>query len=134
MLITGPVGAGKSTLLTAMLGEVPQLFGSLELLGSVAYCPQMPWILTGTIQHNITFGDTFQQEKFDQVVQACCLAPDFRQMNKGAETIIGERGITLSGGQKARISLARAAYSASWLCILSICNFLVMFGLTEKPS
>ena len=92
VLVTGPVGAGKSTLLSAILGEVPQLLGSVELLGSVAYCSQIPWILQGTVQHNITFGETFDEERFSQVVEACCLTPDLRQLANGADTVIGERG------------------------------------------
>lgn len=118
VLVTGPVGAGKSTLLSAILGEVPQLLGSVELLGSVAYCSQIPWILQGTVQHNITFGETFDEERFSQVVEACCLTPDLRQLANGADTVIGERGINLSGGQKARIGLARAAYSQASLYLL----------------
>ncbi|CAK9068911.1 unnamed protein product [Durusdinium trenchii] len=118
VLVTGPVGSGKSTLLSSILGEVPQLAGALELLGSVAYCAQIPWILQGTVQHNITFGDVYDAERFSQVVDACSLAPDLRQLSNGADTVIGERGITLSGGQKARISLARAAYSQASVYLL----------------
>lgn len=118
VLVTGPVGAGKSTLLSAILGEIPQLLGTVELLGSVAYCSQIPWILQGTVQHNITFGETFDEERFSQVVEACCLTPDLRQLANGADTVIGERGINLSGGQKARIGLARAAYSQASVYLL----------------
>eukprot|EP00438_Fugacium_kawagutii_P029859 Skav235138 [mRNA] locus=scaffold321:411514:413166:- [translate_table: standard] len=70
VLVTGPVGAGKSTLLAAILGEVPQSTGCLELLGSTAYCAQIPWILQGTVQHNITFGEHYDADEFSQVVQA----------------------------------------------------------------
>lgn len=118
VLVTGPVGAGKSTLLSAILGEVPQVIGTLELLGSIAYCSQIPWILHGTVQHNITFGESYDEGKFSRVIEACSLAPDLRQLANGAGTIIGERGINLSGGQKARISLARAAYSGASVYLL----------------
>ncbi len=92
VLVTGPVGAGKSTLLSAILGEVPQVIGTLELLGSIAYCSQIPWILHGTLQHNITFGESYDEGKFSRVIEACSLAPDLRQLANGAGTIIGERG------------------------------------------
>lgn len=117
-LITGPVGCGKSTLLSAILGEVPQLAGRIELLGSVAYCAQIPWLLHGTVQDNITFGKRYDEEKFSKVVDVCSLRPDLALLQDGQATIIGERGVNLSGGQKARVSLARAGYSDASLYLL----------------
>eukprot|EP00931_Biecheleriopsis_adriatica_P029201 TRINITY_DN17370_c0_g1_i1.p1 TRINITY_DN17370_c0_g1~~TRINITY_DN17370_c0_g1_i1.p1 ORF type:complete len:1189 (+),score=219.29 TRINITY_DN17370_c0_g1_i1:514-3567(+) len=118
VFVCGPVGAGKSTLLSAFLGEVPQHSGRVELLGSVAYCAQVSWILHGTVRENIIFGREYNEEQFQKVVQVCALEHDLQQLKDGASTIIGERGINLSGGQKARISLARAAYSAASVLLL----------------
>ncbi|CAE7946758.1 Abcc2, partial [Symbiodinium sp. KB8] len=105
-------------LLSAILGEVPQLAGRIELLGSVAYCAQIPWLLHGTVQDNITFGKRYDEEKFSKVVDVCSLRPDLALLQDGQATIIGERGVNLSGGQKARVSLARAAYSDASLYLL----------------
>eukprot|EP00931_Biecheleriopsis_adriatica_P003833 TRINITY_DN105594_c0_g1_i1.p1 TRINITY_DN105594_c0_g1~~TRINITY_DN105594_c0_g1_i1.p1 ORF type:complete len:1434 (-),score=269.24 TRINITY_DN105594_c0_g1_i1:143-4297(-) len=117
-LVVGPVGSGKSTFLAGILGEVPQCTGRVELWGSVAYCAQVPWILHGTVRENIIFGKELDEEQFQNVVFACALGADLEQLKDGASTIIGERGINLSGGQKARIGLARAAYSAASVCLL----------------
>jgi len=118
VFVCGPVGAGKSTLISGLLGEVPQLAGRVELLGTVGYCAQIPWIMQGTVRDNILCGVTFDSAKFEAVIKACALETDLRQLDKGAATIIGERGINLSGGQKARIGLARAAYASASLYLL----------------
>lgn len=95
VLVTGPVGAGKSTLLSAILGEVPQVIGTLELLGSIAYCSQIPWILHGTVQHNITFGESYDEGKISRVIEACSLAPDFGERGRyfrGSKRLNGSNG------------------------------------------
>ena len=82
----------------------------MALAGSVAYHQQQPWIFNATLRDNILFGQAYDQDKFARVVAACALQPDIDSIPHGAETEIGERGINLSGGQKARVSFARALY------------------------
>lgn len=55
--------------------------------------------------------DEVNFEKYRQVVKACCLFSDFKQLTDGDETLVGDKGVTLSGGQKARIALARCLYA-----------------------
>lgn len=110
VFVCGSVGSGKSTLISGLLNEVPLLQGHVHVAGPIAYCAQVPWIQHGTVKDNITFGDEFDADLFAQVVHACAITQDLEELQDGADTLIGERGINLSGGQKARISLARAAY------------------------
>ena len=116
--ITGAVGSGKSSLLTAILGELPQHKGSISYHGKVAYVPQIPWVFSGSIRENILFGLAFNEEKFQQVVHICELTKDLANFANGDLTEIGQRGVTLSGGQKARVCLARAVYSDADIYLL----------------
>ncbi|EAT42552.1 AAEL005937-PA [Aedes aegypti] len=108
--IIGPVGAGKSSLLQALLKELPLESGTIVSKGKLAYVSQEPWVFAGTVRQNILFGQPMEKDRYESVVQACALIRDFEQLPHGDKTIIGERGAALSGGQKARISLARAVY------------------------
>jgi ABC-type multidrug transport system fused ATPase/permease subunit len=108
--VVGVVGCGKSSLLSAISGQMRQTDGSRVINGRIAYCSQVPWIQNATVRDNITFGQAFDQEKYDRVIEACSLAQDLRILPHGSSTEIGERGINLSGGQKHRVSLARAIY------------------------
>ncbi|KAL7753416.1 hypothetical protein RI367_001191 [Sorochytrium milnesiophthora] len=109
--VIGAVGAGKSSLISALLGEMFKVNGRVMSNGRVAYVPQQPWILNATVRENIQFGLPFDEVKYARVVDACSLRPDFSMLANGDNTMIGEKGINLSGGQKARISCARALYS-----------------------
>ena len=81
--------------------------GNILVQGSLAYAPQNPWTFTGTVQENILFGKTLNRPWYDTVLEACCLRHDLETFPLGDETLVGENGLSLSGGQKARISLAR---------------------------
>lgn len=116
--IVGPVGSGKSSLLSGLIKEMPMQFGSLEIGGKIAYCNQQPWILTDTIEGNIVFNQPFDQEKLDMIVKVCGLEKDLELFPAGLKTEIGEKGINLSGGQKARVSLARALYFSPDILLL----------------
>ncbi|PWA81661.1 ATP-binding cassette subfamily C member 8 [Artemisia annua] len=108
--ICGEVGSGKSTLIATILGEVPNIKGTVEVNGKVAYVSQTAWIQTGTIRENILFGSLMDEEKYAKVVKNCSLVKDIEMLPFGDQTIIGERGVNLSGGQKQRVQLARALY------------------------
>ncbi|TKY47000.1 ABC transporter C family member 3 [Spatholobus suberectus] len=108
--VCGTVGSGKSTLLSSILGEVPKKSGVLKLCGTKAYVAQSPWIQSSKIDDNILFGKDMERERYERVLEACCLKKDLDILSFGDQTIIGERGINLSGGQKQRIQIARALY------------------------
>ncbi|KAI5968496.1 hypothetical protein KGF57_000197 [Candida theae] len=116
--IVGKVGAGKSALIKAILGEVPISKGTVKVNGSIAYCAQQPWIQNATVRENILFGSEYSERFYNRVVSACQLAVDLEILPEGDATIVGEKGIALSGGQKARISLARAVYSKADIYLL----------------
>ncbi|KAL5474409.1 hypothetical protein EMCRGX_G026352 [Ephydatia muelleri] len=110
LAVVGPVGSGKSTLLQCILGELHPVHGAVDGKGKIAYAPQDPWLFTGTLRENILFGCPLYVDWYDAVLDACALHQDIEQLPNGDLTLIGERGVTLSGGQKARVSLARAIY------------------------
>lgn len=84
----------------------------------LAYSQQIPWIMSDTIRENILFGQPYNNESYNAVIKACALDTDFHAMPAGDLTEVGERGVSLSGGQKARLSLARAAYSHAAVVLL----------------
>ena len=116
--VIGDVGSGKSSLLSAINGDMNLAKGQVVLGSSRVYCPQNPWIMSGSVKENILFGKPFDQSWYQQVVEACALQQDIETFIDGYETQIGERGITLSGGQKQRLSLARGIYSKCELILL----------------
>lgn len=116
--IVGRVGSGKSALIQAILGDLQKVAGKVEVHGSVAFVSQVPWIINGTVRENILFGHKFNSEWYEEVVSACALTSDFLTLNKGDQTEVGEKGISLSGGQKARLALARAVYSGADVYLL----------------
>ncbi|ODQ63868.1 multidrug resistance-associated protein 1 [Nadsonia fulvescens var. elongata DSM 6958] len=109
--IIGKVGAGKSTFLQSLTGDLFKKSGIIEVHGKTAYVAQTPWILNATVKDNIVFGNRLDPEFYDRVIEVCALKKDIEMLPDGDETEVGEKGISLSGGQKARISLARAVYS-----------------------
>uniref|UniRef100_A0A914W5V4 Uncharacterized protein n=1 Tax=Plectus sambesii TaxID=2011161 RepID=A0A914W5V4_9BILA len=108
--VVGKVGAGKSNLLSAIMGEMYKTSGRIIVGGSLCYAPQQAWIQNMSLRDNVLFGSPFNQERYDSVIEACALLPDLAVLPAGDSTEIGEKGINLSGGQKARVSLARAVY------------------------
>ncbi|XP_055306876.1 ATP-binding cassette sub-family C member 4-like [Sitodiplosis mosellana] len=108
--VIGPVGAGKSSLLQAILRELPLQAGSINVNGSISYASQEPWVFAASVRQNILFGEEYDREHYNAVIRTCALEKDFEQFENGDLTIVGERGASLSGGQKARINLARACY------------------------
>nr|AKC42147.1 ABCC4 [Petromyzon marinus] len=111
-------GAEKSSLLSALLGELPCSLGRVRARGRVAYACQQPWVFPDTVRQNILFGAAYERARYERVVRACSLRKDFEMMSEGDLTLIGDRGVTLSGGQKARINLARAVYQDADLYLL----------------
>lgn len=111
--IVGEVGSGKSSLLNSIIGEMSVLSGSIKSCGSIAYVPQVPWILSGSLRDNILLGKGFDARRYEEVIQACTLDVDISAMVGGDMSRIGEKGLNLSGGQKARLALARALYHDS---------------------
>ena len=117
-VITGPVGSGKSTLLSAIAGEISEVSGTITFPGSFVYVPQTPWIFSGTIRENILFGQPHDETKYTRVIEACALTEDIQRFPDYDQTVVGERGEVLSGGQQARVSLARAVYADADLYLL----------------
>lgn len=111
--IVGRVGSGKSSFLSAVLGEMHLKEGniSMDTNLSVAYCDQRPFVMNATVKDNVLFFSEFEEKRFNETLAAVCLDADIKILTDGIQTEIGERGITLSGGQKTRVSLARAVYS-----------------------
>ncbi|NXL09578.1 MRP3 protein, partial [Mesembrinibis cayennensis] len=116
--IVGHVGCGKSSLVSALLGEMEKLEGEVAVKGSVAYVPQQAWIQNATLKDNIFFGQAPNEQKYQNVLEACALKTDLEVLPGGDQTEIGEKGINLSGGQRQRVSLARAVYSNSDVYLL----------------
>uniref|UniRef100_A0A4W2EDZ4 Multidrug resistance-associated protein 4-like n=1 Tax=Bos indicus x Bos taurus TaxID=30522 RepID=A0A4W2EDZ4_BOBOX len=118
LAVVGPVGAGKSSLLRAVLGELPPSQGQVSVHGRITYVSQQPWVFSGTVRSNILFGKKYEEDRYEEVIKACALGEDFKLLEDGDETVIGDRGTPLSEGQKARVSLARAVYQDADIYLL----------------
>ena len=116
--LVGAVGSGKTSFLMSFTGEMPKTTGSLRCKGSISYVEQDPTIFAGTFRENVTFGRPYEPEFYDRVVKACNLDNDLKLFADGDLSVIGERGNNLSGGQKARLALARAVYSQADINLL----------------
>ena len=105
--VIGPVGSGKTSLLNCLIGETVCLGGSMHRPKIISVTTQEAWVFGGTIKENILMNLPFQKSRYDKIVESTCLNADFKQLSNGDETVVGEKGVTLSGGQVARVSLAR---------------------------
>ncbi|OTB05798.1 hypothetical protein M426DRAFT_72650 [Hypoxylon sp. CI-4A] len=108
--VIGTVGCGKSSLLAALAGDMRKTTGEVILGASRAFCPQYAWIQNTSVRNNILFGKEMDRRWYKEVVRACALQQDLDMLPDGDATEIGERGITISGGQKQRLNIARAIY------------------------
>ncbi|KAF4524121.1 hypothetical protein B566_EDAN011858 [Ephemera danica] len=104
VIVIGTVGAGKTSLIQAVLGELPLLSGSRNVKGQLSYAAQEPWLFSGTIRQNVTFGSPWDPVRYKEVVRACALERDFSLMPHGDLTQVGERGVTLSGAVDANVA------------------------------
>lgn len=118
VVIVGDVGSSKTSLLHAILNEVHTTQRRISVDGSLSYASQEPWIFPGNIRDNILFGSCFNETRYKNTLQLCCLKNDIRQLQYDDMTILGEQGIALSGGQRARVNLARALYRQSQIYLL----------------
>ncbi|KAF8890823.1 multidrug resistance-associated ABC transporter [Gymnopilus junonius] len=129
-VVTGPTASGKSALLMAVLGEMTLLSGKIimskdslrvdenGLMHCISYAAQHPWLRHQSIKDNILFGYPYDEERYTAVVECCALMPDLEMLEDGDATEIGARGVNLSGGQKARVALARAIYARTKYVLL----------------
>ena len=116
--VVGRVGAGKSSLLQAALGDLWKICGEVVVYGTTAYVAQQPWVMNATVKENIVFGYRWDPSFYNATISACALLDDFQVLPDGDQTEVGERGISLSGGQKARLALARAVYARADVYLL----------------
>ncbi|KAJ8965822.1 hypothetical protein NQ314_003889 [Rhamnusium bicolor] len=116
--VIGTLGSGKSSILHVILKELPISEGTLGINGTISYASQTPWLFIGTIRENILFGQQLNKKRYKEVCHVCALERDFSNFPQGDQTIVGERGAMLSGGQKARINLARAVYKDADIYLL----------------
>ncbi|XP_036147821.1 multidrug resistance-associated protein 4 [Monomorium pharaonis] len=137
--VVGAVGSGKSSILHLLLKELNPGAGSITLIQDsskniesnlsngyfssnpnlrISYSSQEPWLFGSTVRDNILFGQPYDKARYTQVTNVCALTKDFRQFPQGDMTMVGDRGVSLSGGQRARINLARAVYRQADLYLL----------------
>ncbi|KIW37082.1 uncharacterized protein PV06_10710 [Exophiala oligosperma] len=138
-VVSGRTGSGKSLLLASIIGEAEVLSGTVTVPkppsaeqrhdesankanwimdSSIAFVAQIPWIENATIRDNILFGLPFDNHRYQKVLSACALTKDLEMLQDGELTDIGANGINLSGGQKWRVSFARALYSRAGILVL----------------
>lgn len=125
--IVGKVGSGKSAFLYGLLGQLTMKKGdssdtenqaAVTLHGSIAYCSQQSWIMNASVKENILFGARFDKDFYEKTLDACQLLADLQILPDGDNTEVGEKGVSLSGGQKARLALARAVYARADIYLL----------------
>ncbi|KAJ6216249.1 hypothetical protein RDWZM_007406 [Blomia tropicalis] len=118
LAVIGSVGSGKSTFLMSLMNEIDILNGTININGRIAYASQEPWSFNGSVLQNIMFGKEFDSIKYKNVIDVCAMKRDIKLFPFGERTLVGERGVALSGGQKARITLARALYNDADIYLL----------------
>lgn len=116
--VIGGVGSGKSSLLAALAGDMRRSSGNVTMGATRAFCPQYAWIQNASVRQNVLFGKDYNRKWYDEVIDACALRPDLDMLPHGDLTEIGERGITVSGGQKQRLNIARAIYFNSDIVLM----------------
>ncbi|XP_076972793.1 cystic fibrosis transmembrane conductance regulator isoform X3 [Tamandua tetradactyla] len=131
LAVAGSTGAGKTSLLMMIMGELEPSEGKMKHSGRISFCPQFSWIMPGSVKENIIFGISYDEYRYRSVIKACQLEEDIAKFSEKDNTVLGEGGITLSGGQRARISLARAVYKDADLYLLDS-PFGYLDVLTEK--
>ncbi|KAF2858983.1 putative ABC transporter [Piedraia hortae CBS 480.64] len=118
-VVYGELASGKTALLQSLLGELDMTSGQLVMPSEpVAYCAQSPWLQSMSIRDNILFFAPLDERRYSRVLDACMLNPDLAEFKDGDLSMIGENGVGLSGGQKARVALARALYSQARILLL----------------
>uniref|UniRef100_A0AAV2LJ37 ATP-binding cassette sub-family C member 10 n=1 Tax=Knipowitschia caucasica TaxID=637954 RepID=A0AAV2LJ37_KNICA len=121
VVVVGKVGCGKSSLLAALTGELLRLSGVVFVAGreqGFGLASQETWIQHASVRDNILFGKNYDPDFYQRVVEACALSDDLNVLPNGDRTEVGENGVTLSGGQKARLALARAVYMNKQIYLL----------------
>ncbi|KAM7415177.1 hypothetical protein PAMA_019817 [Pampus argenteus] len=131
LAVAGSTGSGKSSLLMLILGELVPSEGKIRHSGRISFSPQTSWIMPGTIRDNILFGLTYDEYRYTSVIKACQLEEDFALLPEKDKTLLVEGGVTLSGGQRARLGLARAVYKDADLYLLDA-PFTHLDIVTEK--
>ncbi|CAL8319290.1 unnamed protein product [Gadus morhua 'NCC'] len=131
LAVAGSTGSGKSSLLMMILGELVPSEGKIRHSGRISFCPQTSWIMPGTIRDNILFGLTYDELRYTSIIKACQLEEDFALLPEKDKSPVVEGGVTLSGGQRARIGLARALYKDADLYLLDS-PFTHLDIVTEK--
>ena len=112
--VIGKVGSGKSSLLSCLTGEMYKKVGArIKIAGKAAYVSQKAWIPSLRLKDCVTFGEPFNQLRFENAIKYSCMTEDLKILAKGADTVLGDKGVNLSGGQKIRLSIARSMYSQS---------------------
>ncbi|UJO16264.1 ATP-dependent bile acid permease [Fulvia fulva] len=118
-VVCGEVASGKTALLQALLGELDMHKGQLiRPPEPIGYCVQTPWLQSMSVRENILFSAPLEDDRYRAVLDACALTPDLAEFKAGDLSLIGENGIGLSGGQRARVALARAVYSRNKILLL----------------